>query len=65
VLNACALPLTGLRCVHQILTDLAFLEVTPEGLVLRELAPGATVEEVQAKTEAPLKISTPPKTMRV
>jgi 3-oxoacid CoA-transferase subunit B len=65
VLNACQLPLTGVGCVHQILTDLAFLEVTPQGLVLRELAPGATVEEVQAKTEPRLLLPEPPKTMKL
>ena len=65
VLNACQLPLTGVACVHQILTDLAFLEVTPGGLVLRELAPGTTVEEVQAKTEPKLLLPEPPKTMKL
>src|SRR5271168_4799564 len=39
ILKECALPLTGKRCVHSILTDLALLDVTPEGLLLRELAP--------------------------
>jgi 3-oxoacid CoA-transferase subunit B len=65
VLNSCQLPLTGTRCVHQILTDLAFLEVTPQGLVLRELAPGATVEEVQGKTQPKLRLPESPKVMRV
>jgi 3-oxoacid CoA-transferase subunit B len=65
VLNSCALPLTGVACVHQILTDLAFLDVTPRGLVLRELAPGATAEEVQAKTEPKLLMPEPPKTMKL
>jgi len=65
VLNACQLPLTGVACVHQILTDLAFLEVTPGGLVLRELAPGTTAEEVQAKTEPKLLLPEPPKTMKL
>jgi len=65
VLNACQLPLTGVACVHQVLTDLAFLEVTPAGLVLRELAPGATAEEVQAKTQPKLLVPEAPKTMKV
>jgi 3-oxoacid CoA-transferase subunit B len=65
VLDACQLPLTGVRCVHQILTDLAFLEVTSKGLVLRELAPGATADEVQKKTQPKLLMPEPPKTMKV
>jgi 3-oxoacid CoA-transferase subunit B len=51
LLKACALPLTGRRCVSAVCTDLAWLEVTPDGLVLRELAPGATVDGVQKLTE--------------
>ena len=65
VLDVCALPLTGTRCVHQILTDLAFLEVTPAGLVLKELAPGVTAAEVQAKTQPKLLLPTPPTLMQV
>ncbi len=49
--NQCELPLTGVRCVHQIITDLAVLEVGPGGLVLRERAPGVSVEEIQKVTE--------------
>jgi 3-oxoacid CoA-transferase subunit B len=56
ILKACTLPLTGKRCVHFIITDLAFIEVTNEGLVLRELAPGVTVEQVQKVTEPRLKV---------
>ena len=51
ILKACSLPLTGRRCVSAICTDRAWLEVGAEGLVLRELAPGETVESVQALTE--------------
>ena len=51
ILKKCQLPLTGLACVHHIVTDHAYLDVTPEGLVLRELAPGVTVEDVQRITE--------------
>jgi 3-oxoacid CoA-transferase subunit B len=54
ILKECALPLTGRRVVHRIITDLAVVDVQPEGLVLRELAPGLSVREVQEKTEPSL-----------
>jgi 3-oxoacid CoA-transferase subunit B len=50
VVDECSLPLTGKGVVNRIITDLAVLDVTPEGLVLRELADGVTVEELQEKT---------------
>ena len=53
----CELPLTAERAVHLIITDLAVIEVTPEGLLLRERAPGVSVEEIQAKTEPKLRLS--------
>lgn len=56
ILDRCSLPLTGKKCVHYIVTDLAFLEVTPQGLVLKELAPGETVESVQKLTQPKLKV---------
>jgi 3-oxoacid CoA-transferase subunit B len=54
ILNECRLPLTGKRVVHRIITELALIDVTPDGLVLREVAPGTSAREIQAKTEAPL-----------
>jgi 3-oxoacid CoA-transferase subunit B len=51
------LPLTGVRVVHSIATELAWINVTPEGLVLEEIINGVSVAEVQAATEAPLMIS--------
>jgi 3-oxoacid CoA-transferase subunit B len=54
ILRQCSLPLTGLRCVSSICTDRAWIEVTPDGLVLRELAAGETVQGVQALTEPKL-----------
>jgi 3-oxoacid CoA-transferase subunit B len=54
ILNQCRLPLTGVGVVHRIITDLAVIDVTPEGLVLREVVSGVSAADVQAKTEAPL-----------
>jgi len=57
ILKHCTLPLTGVAVVHTIATEMAWIAVTPEGLVLEEIAPGLTVEQVQAATEATLHVS--------
>jgi 3-oxoacid CoA-transferase subunit B len=54
IVKHCTYPLTALECVTAIVTDLAVIDVTGEGLVLREVAPGWTADEVQAVTEARL-----------
>jgi 3-oxoacid CoA-transferase subunit B len=59
ILRQCTLPLTGKRCVAAICTDRAWIDVTPDGLLLRELAPGETAESVQKLTEP--KLIVPPK----
>jgi 3-oxoacid CoA-transferase subunit B len=61
ILKQCRLPLTGVRVVSTIVTELAVIDLTPAqlggGLVLKEIAPGSTVEAVKKLTEAPLKVS--------
>jgi 3-oxoacid CoA-transferase subunit B len=54
LLPDCTLPITGLRCVKKIVTELAVLDVTPDGFVLRERAPGVSVEQIQAATAGKL-----------
>jgi len=54
VLKQCSLPITGFAVVESIVTELGFMRITPEGIVLEEIAPGLTVEEVQSVTEARL-----------
>lgn len=63
ILKHCTLPITGLRVVHNIVTEMAYLRVTQSGLVLEEIAPGLTPDDVQQATEAPLVISPELKTM--
>jgi 3-oxoacid CoA-transferase subunit B len=65
LLTECTLPLTGRRVVHRIITELATIDVTPEGLVLREVAPGVSARQVQEKTEPTLKVSPGLSTMQV
>jgi 3-oxoacid CoA-transferase subunit B len=65
VLRQCTLPLTGRRCVSAICSDRAWMDVTPDGLLLRELAPGETVESVQRLTEPKLIVDPALRTMAV
>ncbi len=57
IVNECTLPLTGRTCVQRIITDLCVIDVEPEGLVLRELAPAVTVDQVRAVTEPELRVA--------
>ncbi|MEA4825073.1 3-oxoacid CoA-transferase subunit B [Clostridium sp. JNZ J1-5] len=57
ILKKCNFPLTGYKVVNTIVTELAYIDVTNEGLMLKEVAPGVTIEEVIKRTDAPLIIS--------
>jgi 3-oxoacid CoA-transferase subunit B len=59
ILKSCTLPLTGKGVVDMIITDLGVFEVTPDGLVLKELAPDATLEQVRKETDADYKVAQP------
>jgi 3-oxoacid CoA-transferase subunit B len=56
IVKRCSLPLTGARVVHTIITELAVLSVRSDGLWLEDISPGISVEELQAQTEAPLRV---------
>jgi len=63
ILKRCTLPLTGARVVDTIVTEMAYIKVTPAGLVLEEVAPSLTADDVQRATEAQLIMSPTLKTM--
>jgi 3-oxoacid CoA-transferase subunit B len=65
ILKACTLPITGRRCVSAICTDRAWIDVGPEGLVLRELAPGESFASVQELTEPRLALAPDVKPMQL
>ena len=65
IVEECTLPYTGRRVVQRIITDLAVLDVTDDGLVLRELAPGVTLDDVRAATGPQILVPAEPATMQV
>jgi len=65
LLPACTLPLTGVRCVKKVVTDLAVMDIGPEGFVLLERAPGVSVEEIRAKTAGRLVVPGEVREMRL
>jgi 3-oxoacid CoA-transferase B subunit len=65
ILKACTLPLTAPHCVKRIYTDLALIDVMPEGLVLREFVPGSDPATIQALTDAPLRVASDCKPMDI
>jgi 3-oxoacid CoA-transferase subunit B len=65
ILKRCTLPLTGVKVVDTIVTEMAFIRVTPAGLVLEEIAPDVTADEVQRATEPKLIVSPNLKTMEI
>jgi 3-oxoacid CoA-transferase subunit B len=65
LLKRCSLPLTGKNCIRRVITDLGFFTIQDDAFTLLELAPGVSVEEVQAKTEGKLIVSPNVKTMQL
>jgi 3-oxoacid CoA-transferase subunit B len=64
ILKKCTLPLTGVGVVHSIATEMAYIEVTAQGLILQEVAPGLTTDDVQQATEPKLTVGASLKTMQ-
>jgi len=65
LLKECRLPLTGKKCVNTVMSELAVIDVTPQGLLLREIAPGVTLDDVQKVTEPKLRVSPELRTIKV
>src|SRR5580658_9468393 len=65
IVRTCSLPLTGRRVVNRIITDLGMMDVGANGLILRELAPGVSLDEIQAATEPPLEVPVQPMIMEI
>jgi 3-oxoacid CoA-transferase subunit B len=65
IVDECSLPLTGQGVVDRIVTDLAVIDVSHTGLILRELAPGVTVEDVRSATEPPIDVPEAPAVMAI
>jgi 3-oxoacid CoA-transferase subunit B len=65
IVNECSLPLTGKACVQRVITDLAVLDVTPDGLLLQELAPGVSIEDVRRATQPPVVVEGEPLEMMI
>jgi 3-oxoacid CoA-transferase subunit B len=57
ILKRCTLPLTGVGCVQRVVTNMCVLDVTPQGFMLRELAPGISVDDVKSASEAVIQVS--------
>jgi 3-oxoadipate CoA-transferase beta subunit len=55
IVDRCTYPLTGMRCVSRVYTDLAVIDITDDGLMVRDMAPGLTLDELQRITGVPLR----------